>query len=175
MSQASKQVDWCLKKAENEIEECKKAGKELKHRGLFKIKPNMALAREHIEKSERYLQVTEYLKKGGFLDNCMGNIFYAMYHCLLSIAAKYGYDSGNQTCTIALIEHLKEEGKIDIDSKFTEIFKYAETKQSEKDSVIELREKYTYGTDIKGNESEINKFYQMAKELIGKTKGIVLA
>ena len=26
MSQASKQVDWCIKKAQKEIEECKKKG-----------------------------------------------------------------------------------------------------------------------------------------------------
>ena len=38
MSQASKHVDWCITKAEREIEECKKLGKRLKHRGLVKIK-----------------------------------------------------------------------------------------------------------------------------------------
>ena len=96
-----------------------------------------------------------------------------MYHCFLSIAAKFGYDSGNQTCTIALIGHLKQEGKINIDARFTEVFKYAEDEKSEKDSVIELREKQTYGTDIKADESEVNKYMQMAKELIAKTKEIV--
>ena len=33
-SQASKQVDWCLKKAEKELEECKKTEKKLK-RNVF--------------------------------------------------------------------------------------------------------------------------------------------
>ena len=126
MSQASNHVDWCLKKAEKEIEECKKAGLSPKHRGLIKGKVDIGLAKEYIEKAERYLQITEYLKKGGFQDNCISNIFYAMYHCFLSIAAKFGYDSGNQTCTIALIGHLKQEGKINIDARFTEVFKYAE-------------------------------------------------
>ncbi len=37
MSQASKQVEWCLSKAKKEIEECKKLGKRAKHRGLLKI------------------------------------------------------------------------------------------------------------------------------------------
>ena len=173
MSQASNHVDWCLKKAEKEIEEGKKAGLSPKHRGLIKGKVDIGLAKEHIEKAERYLQITEYLKKGGFQDNCISNIFYAMYHCFLSIAAKFGYDSGNQTCTIALIGHLKQEGKINIDARFTEVFKYAEDEKSEKDSVIELREKQTYGTDIKADESEVNKYMQMAKELIAKTKEIV--
>lgn len=172
MSQASKHVDWCLKKGEKEIEECKKAGKDPKHRGLLKVKADIELAKEHIEKAERYLQITEYLKKGGFLDNCMSNIFYAMYHCFLSIASKFGYDSGNQTCTVALLEYLKEEGKINVDSKFIEVFKYKEDEEP-KDSVIELREKYTYGTDIKADESEINKYSQMAKELIAKTRDTI--
>ena len=36
MSQASKHVEWCLKKAEKEIEECKKLGKRQKNRGLLR-------------------------------------------------------------------------------------------------------------------------------------------
>ncbi len=36
MSQASKHVEWCLRKAEREVEECKKLGKRPKHRGLIK-------------------------------------------------------------------------------------------------------------------------------------------
>lgn len=172
MSQASKHVEWCLKKAGREIEECKKAGTIPKHRGLLRVKIDIKLAKEHIEKSERYIQITDYLIKGKFLDNCMSNLFYAMYHCFLSIAAKLGYDSGNQTCTIALIEYLKERGEIDLDSKFIELFKYKE-KDNEKDSVIELREKYTYGTDIKVDELEINKYMQISKELIAKTKEII--
>jgi len=41
MSQASKHVEWCLNKAKKEIEECKKLGKRVKHRGLLKNDPNI--------------------------------------------------------------------------------------------------------------------------------------
>ncbi len=31
MTQSSKHVEWCLHKAEKEVEECKKHGKRIKH------------------------------------------------------------------------------------------------------------------------------------------------
>ena len=91
MSQASKQVDWCLNKARKEIEECKRLGKRPKHRGLLKIKPNLEEAKEHIEKAEHNLQVTEYLKKGDFLDISISTIFYSMYHCFLASKINFFY------------------------------------------------------------------------------------
>ena len=45
MSQHTKQIEWCLKKAKKEINECKKQGKRLKHRGLLKINPNIEEAK----------------------------------------------------------------------------------------------------------------------------------
>jgi|SRR3989338_1090684 len=173
MSQASKQIDWCLKKAEKEIEECEKEGKRPKHRGLLKIEPNSEQAKEHIKKAEHDLQVTEYLKQGNFLDTAIGTIFYSMYHCFLGIAAKFGYESSNQTCTISLIEYLKEEKKIDIDSKFMELFKYKNSEIKEKDSIIEMREDYTYNTKVSFNKAKIEDLIKSCKELIDIAKEIV--
>ena len=42
MSRASNHLKWCLNKAKMEIEECKKQGKKIKHRGLFEINPDIA-------------------------------------------------------------------------------------------------------------------------------------
>ena len=173
MSQASKHLDWCLNKAKREIEECKNQGKRIKHRGLLKIKPDLEKAKEHIEKAEYDLEVTEYLKKGNFLDIGESTVFYSMYHCFLAIAAKFGYESSNQTCTIALVEYLKEEGKINIDSRFIDMFKYKESEEEKKDSIIEMREDYTYSTKRSFNETKINTFIEMCKELIEITKEII--
>ncbi len=173
MSQASKHVDWCLRKALKEIEECKKLNKRPKHRGLLKINPNLEDAKEHVEKAIHDLEVTEYLKKGNFLDTGISTIFYSMYHCFLAIAAKFGYDSSNQTCTIALMEHLKEEGKIDIDNKFINMFEYKEDEEEKKGSIIELREDYTYSTKLAFNEKKIDELIKTCKDLIEITKEIV--
>ena len=173
MSQSSKQINWCLNKAKKEIEECKKLGKRPKHRGLLKIKPNLEEAEEHIEKAEHDLQVTEYLKKGNFLDISVSTIFYSMYHCFLAIASKFGYETGNQTCTIALMQYLKEENKIDISSHFIEMFKYKNSKEEKKDSIIEMREDYTYSTKLSFNKAKINELIKTCKELIDITKEII--
>jgi len=176
MSQASKQVDWCLDKAKKEIEECKSAGKRPKHRGLLKIEPNLEEAKEYIQKAEKDLEITEYLAKkerGNFGYASIGTIFYSMYHCFLAIAAKFGYETGNQTCTIALMENLKEEGKINIDQKFIEMFKYKEDEKEKKDSIIEMREEFTYSTKIHVDEEKINEFIERCRELIDVTKEII--
>lgn len=171
MSQASRRVKWCLNKAKKEVEECEKLGKRPKHRGLLKTKSNINEAKGHIAKAEHNLKASEYLGKE-FSDISTSTIFYSMYHCFLAIATKFGYESGNQTCTIALMEYLKEENKINIDSKFINMFKYEEAKER-KDSVIEMREDYTYGTKISVNEIEIKDLIKTAKELIELTKNII--
>ncbi len=50
MSQVKNKVDWCLKKAERELE------KGEKHRGLIETSPDIEKAREFIFKAEHYLQ-----------------------------------------------------------------------------------------------------------------------
>lgn len=172
MSQASKQVDWCLKKAQREIEECERLGKQPKHRGLLKVEPNQEDAREHIERAEYKLRETEYLIKGNFLDSSIGTIFYSMYRCFLAIASKFGYESGNQTCTVSLIEYLKEQEKINLDSKFIKMFKYSDGENKDK-SVIELREDYTYSTKHLLDKEKIDELILLARELIDQTRQIV--
>src|SRR3990167_8583795 len=112
MPQASKHVKWCLNKAKKEIEECKKLGKRIKHRGLLNIELDIEGARKHIEKAEHNLNAISKFKEIGFSDWSIAAGFYSIYHCFLAIAIKFGYESRNQICTIALMELLKEEGKI---------------------------------------------------------------
>jgi len=52
MSQASKHTKWCIDKAKKEIEECKRQGKRIKHRGILQTTPNTDMARKHIIKAE---------------------------------------------------------------------------------------------------------------------------
>ena len=119
MSHPKNKLDWCLKKAEKEL---KQGGK---HRGLMMVKPSKDRAREYLAKSEYYLNATDYLQKGGFAVISTSTVFYSMYHCLLAIAAKFGYESGNQECTFALISSLIEDKKIVKEFKFND---FTETK-----------------------------------------------
>ncbi len=174
MSQASKQVEWCLNKAKKEIEECKRLGKRPKHRGLLKENPNIEEAKKHLAKAEHNLNGITRFREIGFSDWSMSAGFYCIYHCFLAIAAKFGYESANQACTIALIRLLKENNKIQIDEKFIALLEYEEMDNARENSIIDLREDYTYGvqTSVR-DEAKINDLKKTCKELVDITKETV--
>ena len=109
MTHATNKIQWCLDKAKKELKA------EHKHRGLLQVAPDEKRAREHLAKAEHNLQATFYLYEGGYTDWCSSSLFYTIYHCFLAILIKFGYESGNQECTFALIENLIEEKKIRFD------------------------------------------------------------
>lgn len=161
MTHAENKVEWCLKKAEKEI----KAGG--KHRGLVKKKPNKELAKEYLAKANHYLDATDLLKKHGYSDISASTSFYAMYHCLLAVAMKNGYESRNQECTFALIKTLSGEGKSPFDSDFMDKISLMNGKD---DSLIELRERYQYGTERSMEDNLYSFMRSLTKESINKTK-----
>ncbi len=166
MSQVANQVKWCLNRAKEQLAEGKK-----KHRGLIEIKPNLDAAKRHLEKAEHDLNGVLYMAKGGLSDWAVNAAFYSMYQCMLAIIAKFGYESENQTCTVALVELLKEQGKISIDDRFIKMLK---PDMEERDfSVINLREEYTYGFKTAVPETDIRKLTEACKELIDKTKSVI--
>ncbi len=168
MSHAKNKVEWCRRKAEKELKE---SGK---HRGLVKIKPDKSKAKDHIAKAEHYLKATEYLKKGNFSDISASTVFYSMYHCLLAIAAKFDYESGNQECTFALILNLIEENKIDFKQETLDRIASLELKETAgKKTTLEIREQYQYGTALSIKDDLYTELIQLAKEVISETKEII--
>ena len=166
MSHAKNKVEWCLRKAENELKESKK------HRGLVRIKPDVKKAKEFISKAEHYLKATEYLKKGQYSDVSATTIFFSLYHSLLAIAAKFGYESRNQECTFALIYSLIEDGKIDFDKETLRKIASLEPKDEEETSV-DIRERYQYGTEFKIDEDLYSDFVKLAKEVIDTAREVI--
>jgi uncharacterized protein (UPF0332 family) len=169
MSQASDKVKWCLKKAEKELSNSSK------HRGLVKIKSDIQKARLHIQKSEHYFNATEYLKKGDYSDISASTIFYSMYHCLLAILAKFGYESGNQECTFALIYSLIESKKIDFDIKTIEKISELDISKNDSASTIEVREQYQYGTKLSLEDDIYKGLIDLAIRVLSMTKVIIEA
>lgn len=174
MSHASKQVEWCLKKADKEIEECKKFNKSLKHRGLLKVGESKEKAIEHLTKAEENLHFSTSLDKSKYGYKVIESLFYCMYQCFLSISARFGYESGNQTCTIALIEYLKEQNKIELDDKFIEIIRYKDEQKNERYiSLIDMREDYTYSAKTSIDEEKIKDLTEICQQMLEKTKEII--
>ncbi len=166
MSHASNKVDWCLKKAEKEKIETGK------HRGLIYKEPNIILAQEHLQKAEDNLQTAYTMREAGHSAWSASAFFYCLYHCCLAIAAKFGYESGNQECTIALLKMLSEQEKIELDSTFLDALD--NNKQDEiAFSVIKKREEFQYGVKKEMDIEDFVKMESLAKEMLELTKMII--
>ncbi|MFH1510115.1 MAG: HEPN domain-containing protein [Candidatus Woesearchaeota archaeon] len=165
MSHAKNKVDWCLRKALQES----KAGV---HKGLLKIAPNRKEADLHIAKAEHYLLATQHLQKSGFSDISASTAFYSMYHCLLAICIKQGYESHNQECTFSLIESLVEDGKIDFDSDV--LCKIANAKQDNPGIASRaIRELMQYGTSLSLEDNLCKELVQLVKQTLFASKKVL--
>src|SRR3989344_4239133 len=162
MSHTKNKVEWCLKKAEKELE------KSEKHSGLVRIEPDLKKAREHVNKAEHYLKATDYLRKWDFSDISASTVFYSMYHCLLAIALKFGYESRNQEFTFALIHYLIEEREINLDINLLNKIASLNIKEGEKTGV-EIREQYQYGTSLSIKDNLYKELFELAKNIILKS------
>ena len=86
-------------------------GKE-RHHGLKKIEIDKKKINNYLLKAEHNIKAIISFKRDGFSDWSASASFYALYHCLLAIVSKHGYESRNQKCTFVFIEDLIEKGKI---------------------------------------------------------------
>ncbi len=166
MTHSKNKVDWCLKKAEKELKE------NSKHRGLIKIKPDLDKANGFITKAEHYLKATDYLKKGNFADISASTVFYSMYSCLLAIIAKFGYESGNQECTFALVLDLINKGEISFSKELLDKIASLEGNK-DKEGIKDIREKYQYGTSLSLKDNLYKELFELAQKIISKTKEII--
>ncbi len=159
MTQAEKKVQWCLNKAEKE-------GK--KHKGLRKVPLNEAEVQKHLAKAQRNLRLIDDLLKMKYADWAVSAVFYSMYHCLLAILWRNGYESRNQACTFAAIEKLIIEKKIPI--TLDELQRIQESKSDHEETVVDLREFYQYGTETEVEQAKIVRLQQKAKEFVAKVR-----
>ena len=165
MSHASNKLRWCLNKAQKEIEQGKK------HRGLIGCLPSKETAYGHLAKAEHNLKAVFYFEQGGFEDWSVSAGFYCLYHCMLALLIKHGYESRNQECTLAAIECLIEEGKITLDQKFIEALKeYGKADEKHETTVIELRELFQYGLNMKVESTKLQRLTELCKEFIETIK-----
>lgn len=167
MTHAQRKLEWCLKKAEKELTE------RGTHRGLTPIKSSKEKALEHLQKAEHYLHATDYLKIGGYSDITASTLFYCIYHCLLSIATKFGYESRNQECTFALMHTLIEDGKITLQKETLHKIASLEIDDTTAKTSISIREQYQYGTSLSLSEDLYAELFGLAQTVLAETKVIL--
>ncbi|MBI2138760.1 HEPN domain-containing protein [Candidatus Woesearchaeota archaeon] len=164
MGHLENKLDWCLKKAEKEGD---------KHRGLKNVPPSREKAGEHIQKAEHNLKAIEYFAAGGFSDWAISAAFYSLYHCLLAVLAKFGYESRNQECTFAAIEHLIAEKSLLLSlNEVKEIAHFSQQSEAG-EKIISLREKFQYGTRTEVQNTVIDELKRKAMEFLEKVKEIM--
>lgn len=168
MSHAENKIEWCIKKAERELKETGK------HRGLIKTNYTKEQILEHISKAEHNFKAAVNLKENGFSDWSASAFFYSIYQCLLAISTKFGYESGNQECTFALIESLIENKQIEFDRELLEkIAKFDSQNEKKEQTIIDVREKMQYGTDLSIKDDLYNEMKSLAESILDKTKEII--
>lgn len=160
-------TEWCLKKAEKELKE------EGKHRGLVRISPDIKKARQHIAKAEHNLKFMTILKGKEFSDWCGSAAFYSIYHSLLAILAKFGYESRNQECTFALVSSMAEDGAISFDTSLLESIAEINNNQTERETITEIREQYQYGITLSMKDKTYEELLDTAKRILGESKSII--
>ena len=143
-----------------------KKGKEgKKHRGLKEINHDAEKSNKHIEKANHNFKAMIYLIKGNFPDWAVSASFYSMYHCLLAILARYGYESRNQECTFAAVEHLIKNKKVDLDIQLLrKIASFEENLEAE--DILTLREEFQYGTQAVVDEAKMKELQNNTREFI---------
>ncbi|MBS3176930.1 HEPN domain-containing protein [Candidatus Woesearchaeota archaeon] len=94
-----------------------------KHKGLRKVEKDYQSADEQIKKADSDLITMQYLYEGDKTDWVASTAFYAMYHSLLAIIYKLGYESRNQECTITLIEKCILDKIINLEQRYVDMIR----------------------------------------------------
>jgi len=167
MSQLKNKVRWCLNKAENELKQ------NSKHRGLKIVGVDKGKISQHISKAEHDFNAGINFHNTGFSDWSASAFFYCIYHCLLAISMKFGYESRNQECTFAIIGSLIEDEKINFDKSLLDKIFSLEKQNIEESTSIEMREEYQYGTKLSLEDKIYEELRRMSVEVLSKTKEII--
>ncbi|MEK6864761.1 MAG: HEPN domain-containing protein [Nanoarchaeota archaeon] len=150
MAERKTKLDWCLSRETR----------------LKRISPNPVRSKEHIEKAKHNLLAADYNAKGGFSDWAVSQAYYAMYHALLAILFKHGYESQNHECTITAVEYLINIKKVKLELADIAFIRTAE--QMKPQDAKSLREEFQYGAKTDVNKEILDFMVKKAKEIVEK-------
>ena len=148
--------EWCLRRA-------KGGGK-----GIKEIKPDLNEAKYHIDKALYNLKKMESDIEKGYSDWAVSSAFYAMYHAVLALLYKLGYESTNQECSINAIEYFILTERINLDVKYIKMID-----PNVENSVINLRERFQYGSETKVGPEILDTARKNAKKFVEKFQELI--
>lgn len=157
----------------NRLDACLKEGERgERHKGLRRIKPSSEKVKGHLNKALHNFKAITSFQKAGFSDWSASASFYCLYHCLLAIIAKHGYESRNQSCTFALIEDMIEKKIISMTKDdIKEIFDRDITDDLEhSDKILDIRENMQYSMKTALENEEFIELKERTKKLLAKLR-----
>jgi len=158
--QFENKFEWCLKQG----------GKGEKHKGLKKIEPDLEEAEKQIKKALSDLDTMTYLYSGKKTDWVASAAFYAMYHSLLAILYKIGYESRNQECTINAIEYFVERKILKIDKDYIKMIR---SLQETKEDAKSIREDMQYSSKTQMENNRCIIMMENAKKFVEKMRSVL--
>jgi len=155
----------------DKIKACLKEGeKGERHKGLKKIEKSEELAKQHLDKAIHNFKAMISFQKTGFSDWSASASFYCLYHCLLALLAKEGYESRNQSCTFALIEDFIDKYEINLED-LKEIFDKDVTEDLQHSSkILDIRENMQYSVKTALEDKEFIELKEMTKKIFDKLR-----
>jgi len=108
----------------------------------------------------------------GFSDWSASAAFYCLYHGLLAMMAKEGFESRNQSCTFALIDELIMKGRISLTKEeLDDIYDQDTAEDLEHSSkILDLRENMQYSVKTSLEEQEFQLLKERTKKLFDKIR-----
>lgn len=158
---------------DNKLQKCFKEGeKGGRHKGLKKINISEEDVKGHLNKAIHNFKAMISFQKTGFSDWSASAAFYTLYHGLLALISKEGFESRNQSCTFALIEDMIEKQKISLTKKeLREIFDSDITEDLEHSKkIIDIRENMQYSIKTSLEEKEFIELKERTKTLFNKIR-----
>ncbi len=143
-----------------------------RHKGLRKTESGKDVIDKHLEKAVHNLNAVSEFKEIGYSDWSASAAFYALYHCLLALLIKFGYESRNQNCTFALIEDLINKKSVSLNlEELKEIFDKDITENlAHSEKILDIRETMQYSSKTSLNEEEFSRLLERTKFLFDKLR-----
>jgi uncharacterized protein (UPF0332 family) len=157
----------------DKLNECFKEGeKRERHKGLRRIEPSQERIDGHIKKAIHNFNAIDIFKDVGYSDWSASASFYSLYHLLLALISKNGFESRNQSCTFALVEKMIDMEEISITKEeLKEIFDRDITEDLQHSTrILDIRENMQYSIKTELKEQEFLSLKERTKSLFDKLR-----
>jgi uncharacterized protein (UPF0332 family) len=157
----------------DKLKDCLKEGeKNERHKGLRETTSSEDIIKGHIKKAIHNFEAMDNFHKSGFSDWSASASFYTLYHCLLALLNKKGFESRNQSCTFVLIEDMIDKNEISLTKEeLKEIFdKDITNNLAHSNKILDIRENMQYSIKTSLEEKEFIELRKRTKILFDKLR-----